>query len=168
MMNKQNILDLVESHGRKLKMYASPNYYRCEDMGRAKAFEEAYRESRNTWLDIKRGADPVKCLTALSKVPNSGNLRIYIDAILGKYDSSLGDLVKRAEMFAKNKDFVASEWVVIDNDLFFVRFGDYLNLPRVSRVSNEYLPDDRRNLTVSQKIADSLPNPTTRISASAS
>lgn len=67
-MTTAEVLAYLESNvGKPLALFASPNYWACEDMGRAKGYEKPLEEVRKAYRAIRSGVDPLTVLTKLKK-----------------------------------------------------------------------------------------------------
>ena len=156
-VSRANLLDILESVCHNLAAMSSPNYWRYEDRGRAKSYEESLAIVRKYWLKLKNGAEPIKVFDLLRSCK--------IDYANLVYEALQGNFEKTEDWFRNLPK--GHHWVTFGGDFYSVTSGDRLNIPVISRVSNQYLPAEKKKVIGSQLIASIVPNPCTRIKANA-
>lgn len=161
MMTRENLLDWLHSFGRDMKYQMHPSAHPYDDAERARPYRRHYANVRQAWARVHTGDDPVEVmewlLSTLTGI-ESNHVRLVIRALKG-------ELEKTAEEIASiDRGHV---WLTYGGDFYSVMAGDRLNLPRVNRVANQYLPKELRRVDGSRAVADMLQNPCTRITAPA-
>ena len=86
-VSRANLLDILESVGHNLAAMSSPNYWRYEDRGRAKSYEESLAIVRKYWLKSKNGAEPIKVFDLLRSCKIDYANLVY-EALQGNFEKT--------------------------------------------------------------------------------
>jgi hypothetical protein len=151
-VTKQNLLDLIQSHGLEMKMLMCPDCHPYSDAKRAEPYEARYKAAQTAWRRV------VQSLKMCNPGPHANHMSLWEHALLGHFEKDEAFFRTGSEKFANH------DWVTYKGDFYSVDFGNYLNIPRVHRIANEHLPEERCKLDGAQEIAGMMPNPCTRVS----
>ena len=150
-VTRENLLDLLVSHGREMKMMCNPSSHPYDDPRRAAPYKAKVAAAREAWKRLKGGADELEVVQWLHKQTIGEGIHLWEAALLGEFET---------EQFSNLKGF---NWITYQGDFYGVSAGDDLNLPHVRRIANKYLSEEERKLEGAQAIAAQMPNPCTRI-----
>lgn len=147
MISQSNLLDLIESKGRDIATHASPNYWRHGEHSRAEPYKRALVRLRQLWVRMSKAETPDQQLAVLNEL-----CRVYDCANFGRL----------LRMYHETPDITVNgpcphQWCTFEGDLFWVSRGDHNNRPRVRRVANEHMPNDRKKLDGATRLAELVP-----------
>lgn len=165
-ITRENLLDLIESLGREMKHMCSPYAHPYDDARRAAPYPAKYEACRKAWQGLKNGQDPlivVRWLLKQAKGVHENQVSLWEHALRGDFAQTEAWFAAPRE---SHEGWCSSHWVTCNGDFYHVDFGNDLNVPRVERIANKYMPDDRCKTTGARALADLMPNPCTRVRTS--